>query len=425
MRNIIENLKKEKKIIKNSLSLYILQLMKYLFPLITLPYILRVIGIEGYGIIVFSQAISTYGIMIVNYGFYLSGPKLVVQNINNESKLNEVYSSVTIIKTLIFFVSYLLLFLILISINYEYKLVLIFAYLIVLGEVMIPIWLFQGVQKMELITLLSVIGRGIGAILIILFVKNQSHIFYVTLFQSGGVIFSGLIAILIVRFKLKIRFIIVSFRNLLYYLKDGWNLFISQLATNLFSNLNVIVLRIFSTNEFVGIYGVGEKIVRLAVSAISPVTSAIFPKVSLLLKNEYKQGLKFLRSILKFGIIILSLCCILMFLTSDILVYFISGDYNSKISTVIRILSFLPLFIFINNIYGTQFMINMNEQKRFRNIILISSIFLTVTSFIMIPLFNFYGAAISSLISEIFIMSSMIFYVEKKYKVNLIFRRTQ
>ncbi|REC73941.1 oligosaccharide flippase family protein, partial [Chryseobacterium rhizosphaerae] len=153
----IFNTKDKKALLENFVSLSALQLVGMLLPLITLPYILRVIGFEKYGVIVFSASLIAYFTALTDFSFRITATRDVAIYRDSPKKLNIIYSKVLTIKTLFLLISWLIIAIVvcLYPPFYENKEIYFYTSLLLLGYVLFPEWFFQGIEKMRYITYLN------------------------------------------------------------------------------------------------------------------------------------------------------------------------------------------------------------------------------------------------------------------------------
>ena len=152
---------RNKLLIKNFSYLSAFQIFNILIPLATYPYLIRILGRETYGLIIFALSIVTYFSMIINFGFNISATKDVAENKNNNNKLNEIVSSVFIIKIFLWFVSFFLL-LVLIAVIPSFRenwLLFFLVFGMTFNELLFPQWFFQGIEKMKYITIINIISK--------------------------------------------------------------------------------------------------------------------------------------------------------------------------------------------------------------------------------------------------------------------------
>ncbi len=365
-----------KRLSDNFISLVVLQGINYLVPLIIFPYLVRVLGIDGFGLYSFIFAIIMYGVMISDYGFDLSATHNISINADDKDKKDEIFSSVMIIKSVIailylIFLSILILFIDKLSANAPLYCI---AYGMVIGQVMFPIWFFQGIEKMRYITILNALAKLIFTVLIVIFVKGIEDLYLVLLFNSLGSIIAGALALYIAITKFDITIKPQSIDTLKFYLKDGWYIFTSRVAVELYVTANVIILGFFANNTIVGYYSIVEKIVRALGSMLEPLTRTAYPYLAKVYKNS--QELFFKRNIQ------LSIVIFAIMLPVSLLVYFfapeilqlISGDNPNKL--IIHLLEIFSLLLIVY-LYGSQFtniLVTLSETKLLNNIVLIAGV---------------------------------------------------
>jgi polysaccharide transporter, PST family len=194
MRDFI---KRHEAILKNISWLYLMQIANYLFPLITLPYLLRVVGLDKYGIIVLGQAVMGYTNTIVEYGFNLTATREIANLRRDFTKIQPIYNYVMQTKIgitlLIALIGVIVLFLI--PFTAEEKLFWVMAFTIVLGQLMNPVFFFQGIEDMKYITFVNLITRSLYLVLLFLVVREESDFIYAVLLQGVSAMVAGAFAL--------------------------------------------------------------------------------------------------------------------------------------------------------------------------------------------------------------------------------------
>ena len=210
-----------KRLAENFLSLSGLQAVNYLLPLITLPYLVRVLGPEKFGLIVFAQSFIEYFIILTDYGFNLSATREISIHRNNKEKVCEIFSSVMTVKFLLGTLSFIILALILIFIPKfrNDQLIYLFTFGMVLGNILFPVWFFQGMERMKYITILNIIAKGIFTVCIFIFIRKMADYPYVPLINSMGFLVAGGLSLRIVSKDFGIKFILPSFEAIKHQLK--------------------------------------------------------------------------------------------------------------------------------------------------------------------------------------------------------------
>ena len=412
----IFNTGEKKRLFENFFSLSVLQGLNYLLPLVTFPYLVRVLGVEKFGLLSFATATIAYFQILTDYGFNLSATREVAINRDNKEKLNEIYSSVMIIKFCLLIISFLLLSVLVFSFEKFRQdwLVYYLSFGMVLGQALFPVWFFQGMERMKYITFLNILAKGLFTIAIFVFVKQQSDYWQVPLLNSMGFILAGVLSLWIIYKDLNISFKFVGFENILRELKEGWCIFITSIQSNILSSSGVFVLGLFASNYIVGYYSAIEKLFKSFVSLFQPITQTLFPYSSNKLKKSIKEGKLF---IVKTGLLtsILSLFIVffLVFFSEDIL-YIVFGYEFIKYAIIIDLLSIWLFFGVINNFIGIQFLIGAGYSEVYFKSFNIASLVTIITYFSLTWKYYYYGIIVGMVLGEITLTIAMIYFIKNE-----------
>lgn len=398
----------------NIFYLFILRACMFLFPLISMPYLVNALGVANYGILSFIQTVSTYIILFINYGFNLSAPREIAINKDDNKIINNIFCTVISVKILLLVVSIPIILLFawiipIINANYTIFLLIIIA---LISEVFFTNWFYQGIEEMRSFTLINIITRLIGLILLFICVHTPDDLFIAYLIISSTTLLGSLIGFIIILKKYKLKLYIPKRIDLKKQIYLGWDLFIAQSATTLFSNSNILIIGLLLKPEDVGFYSVAEKIMRTVSMMVGPVSSGLYPVTANLFKKSRVAAIKYLKRFLVIGGMLFFTIAIIMIVFSDYIILIVTGEENLEIKHILILFSVIPLSIYVNNIYGTQIMLNINREKIFKYLITINGLCLPILSYVLTLNFNLLGAAYSLLIMECLLTISMLVYVE-------------
>ncbi len=408
--------KKKNILIENFLSLSFLQIMDYVLPIITLPYLVRVLGPEKYGLIAFAKAFIQYFVILTDYGFNLSATREISIYRENKNKISEIFSSVMSIKFCFMLISFIILIGLILSIPKikSHWLIYIFTFGSVLGQSLFPIWFFQGMEKMKYITLSNIVSKIIFTVSIFIFVKKIQDYIYVPLITSLGFLVTGIIGLWIIYKNFEIKFIVPNFKQISYQLKEGWYVFISTMSITLYTNSNTFILGLFTNNAVVGYYVAAEKIITVIQRILHPFSQTIYPYISKLVVQSKQKALNFTKKILIFiGIISFAISLFILIFARPIINIILGRQFQQSI-IVLQILSFLPFIISLSNILGIQIMLTFNFKKAFSRILISAGIINIILALLLTPCYKYIGISISVLVTEIFVTASMFFYLYHK-----------
>lgn len=421
MKRIFQIIESNKVLFKNFTSLSILQIANYIFPIITLPYLVRVLGPEKYGLVSFAAAFAAYFTIITDYGFNLSATQQISVNRNDKKRVAEIFSSVFTLKMLFFVLSSLIFFVIVFLVPqfHEYLLLFIITFLGVLGTAFFPLWFFQGIEKMNYILIITVSVRLIITGLIFVIIKNENDFIKLAELNTAAQLVIGFTGLMIVLNKFQIKYIFPKTSLLKLQIQNGWNLFLSTVWINLYTTSNVFILGLFAPANVVGYFAAADKIRMAFQGILSPLSQSVFPYVNNLLSESYERFISFNKKLFKIALTAGTIISITLFLFAESLVHIILGKGYEPSILVLRIIAWLPLVIFLSNVLGIQTMLPMNKQKSFSIILFFAAMINLILSFILVPNYFEIGTAISVLATEIFV--TMVFFVFiKKNKIKII-----
>ena len=244
---IVNKSKDAKRVISNFSYLSILQIGSYVLPILTYPYLARVIGVEGFGKIAFAMSIVVYFTTITDWGYNFSATRDVARNRENLDSISKIYSVVTSSKLFLLFVSAIIMVILIFSVPQlkEDFLVYILSFSIVIGQTIFPEWLFQGLENMKFMVVLNIISKLIFTMLIFIFIKSPNDYVLQPLFAGCGYILSGVISLYFIHRKMKLRFKVSNFREIYVSIKNSFDVFLNNLMPNLYTSVSVLILGFF------------------------------------------------------------------------------------------------------------------------------------------------------------------------------------
>ncbi len=271
-----------KVLIQNFSYLSALQVFNMLLPLITYPYLIRVLGADLYGLVIFANVTATYFSILIDFGLNLTATKEISIHKTNKKKLNEIISSVLMLKFGLWLISLSILFCLLwlIPSLSNHKLLYLFSFTICFNELLFPRWYFQGIERMKYITIINLISRIIFLILIFVVVKDQTKYLFVPLLNGIGAFIGGLIGIFVMLAKDKNKLVVPGWQSIAKLFKASLPLFGSNAIISVKDKFNVIFIGMFLGMKEVAIYDLAVKIMTLFIQPIDILNTTIYPKVA-------------------------------------------------------------------------------------------------------------------------------------------------
>jgi len=400
---------RNRRIFSNVFSLSVMQAANYLMPLITLPYLVRVLGPSRYGLVELARAISVYFVVLTEYGFNLSATRAISMHRDNPRRVSEIFSAVLILKLMLAILSFALLTGMVLAIpklRAEW-LVYLFAFGTVLGYCLFPFWLFQGLERMKYIAVLTIIGKLLATVAIFLFIRRSDDYVYVPAVQSAGIVLMGVAGLVVSLRKLPVRLLWPSFAALRRELAQGWHLFVVKMTSTLNTTSNAVILGLLAPNEFVAYYAAGERIVRAVQGLQFPLSQALFPHVGKLAAESQAQALAFVGRVVKWVSGVTLVVSVALFVFAPLVSRIVLGEAFEASVLVIRILSPLPFVIGLSSFLGIQVMVNFGLKRTLTRIVVTAGVVNIVLALPLALVLEHRGVAIASLATETLIAVAM------------------
>lgn len=380
---------------------------------ILVGYLIRVLGENGYGTLTWVDSIVQYFIMVINFGFDLYAAKYVVENKNNPKKLNEAISAIYYIKGLLFLISFIIL--IPLSFNTAINTVihLIFLMLIMgIGEVLTPIWFFQGIEKMKIITGITFFSKLILVLLTFFFIKNSTDIDLYILFLVFTNIILGFFGFLMMKKEVNFKFVTVTFDLIKNYLQEGYLFFIGKFSTFLFNLGTVFLIGYLFTKGQVAGFDIAIKIVFVFIIPFEVLQQALFPVI---VRGVRKN---ILQKITVGTFIISSITSVLLYFFSENIMVIFGGIEMYKYSYVLDLLLILIPIVSLTIVVGNCILVAKGYYKQYNWSLIASAI---VFVFLLIVLkttdqLNFLNVILIRVLAD-FIQLLIRFYYNFKFKI--------
>lgn len=426
IRNLIQN-NVWQKLFGNFLSLSIYQALNFVTELIILFYLTNTLGVNKYGLISFAISFILFFQIITEYGFEHSGTRAISKYRDNPKKLQKIYSSINYVKIILSSICFVILLIIIsvFEIFRENSIIYFLLFGLILQSILFPMWFFRGIEKMKYITIINFIGKSVLIALIFLFINSEADYVLYPLFVLIVAIFIGFISQIFILKKYKMKFEIISLKDIKYQFSIGFFMFLVYFSTNIINNLNPFILGLLADYTDVGIFTTGYKIILIFVLIISLITTTVFPHIVKLVSQRNKQMeyyvFKFIKKVLIIIILIGAASFAFLFIFADLItgVLFIS-EYRETVN-VIRILAIAPLLIGIGHTLTLQILIPMEFDSPVAIIYGVSAIVDLILCFIFIPIFGYLALCFIILIVRIIpIILSFIWIKKNKAKLNLL-----
>ncbi|XTZ64261.1 oligosaccharide flippase family protein [Aeromonas salmonicida subsp. pectinolytica] len=405
-----------KKIFANYIYLFILQVGNYIVPLVLMPFLVMKLGIYYFGLLSISLAINMFLRAVSSYGFDLTGVKEVRNHIGDDVKLSSSFCSIISAKLCIFLISALFIPLIVrfVSNNDVVYYLSLYYMLVILGEVLFPIWFYQGVQDMKVITILKLLSRFVFVCVCFIFVDSHHDIYIVPLSEGVCAIIIGVFSIWYAKHRYVILFKFPSVFSIKQQLLLSWDVFISKISVLFYTSFNTIVLSMVVSPNVVGFYAVSERIYMALRELINPLIQSIYPfMVDSYSKPEGHFNCYARRFLVLFFCVLLVLSFFVMFWGGEVL----SLLTKENVEVSHKVLMILGLCIpFSLGGYFSTLLIITNKSNLLARATFFTMIVNTIIVFPLVYKLEAVGLAICTLVIQVFHFGLQIYFNKDIFK---------
>ncbi len=404
--------KEAKTLASNFMWLSALQVAGYIFPLITMPYLARVIGVEGFGKIAFAAAIMVWIQTIADWGFNLTATRDVAQNRDNQDKVSEIFSNVLWARCCLMLASFIVLILLVLLVPKfrENSAVIMVTFIMIPGHIFFPDWFFQAVEKMRYITILNVLMKLIFTVAVFLFIRKPEDYILQPLFTSLGYVVSGIIALYYILGRWGIKLRKPHWESIKQTIKGSTDVFINNLAPNLYNSFSMVLLGFFGGGAANGIYDGGNRFFKIGNQLLGIFTRTLFPFLS----RKPETHRKFVWVSLSISI----LMALFLFISAPLLVeIMLSPEFTDSVK-VIRILAFSYIFLSLCDIYGSCYLIIHKKERTLRRITICCSMVGFLIAWPLVYYFSYIGAALTVAISRLLLGTTTMIVSQRIIKMH-------
>lgn len=408
--------------IKNYLYNLMYQIVTILLPIITIPYISRVLGAEGIGVYSLTNAYAQYFVLFGMIGLSMYCSREIAYVKDNKKILSKTFWELNFLRFITMGISIVLYILTFIFVFKSDNIVLNLIQGILLLSSLVDIsWLFIGLEDFKKVSIRNTIVKISGVILVFIFVKNSSQVWLYALIL--GV--TQLVGQIIMWFDIPkyITYKKPTKENLVVHLKSSLKLFIPQISINIYTMLDKVMLGWLTNDAQVGMYDNSQRVIKVATTVVTVLSTVTLPKMSSLYKNGKRD--EFSNTAYKSFSFVSFLAFPMAFGLSGICENFIPWFYGIGFEGIESMFYFgvlLMITLSWSSIIGNQILISVKRDKMFTIAVTTGAIINIVFNFILIRRLEGVGTTISSVIAEFTGMFIMVYFVRDLVEVKKLFK---
>lgn len=402
------------KVAKNYFYNLSYQILVLIVPLITTPYVSRVLGAKGVGTFSYTNSIVQYFILFGCVGLNLYGQREVAYVEHEKIKRDKVFWELATLRIITVSIS-LLVYLLSVASHGAYAFLFLIMSLDVLASMVDISWFFQGIEDFKKIVVRNFIVKLTGVVLIFLFVKTSDDLYLYVICQSSTLLLGNLS--MWVYIPKLVRKVQVRQLNIKKHIKPTLVLFLPQIATSVYTVLDKTMIGLLTgIEEEVAYYEQGQKIVKIAMTLVTSLGTVMMPRIANLFKqNQLKQVREHLLKSFRF-VFFLSFPMMfgLMAISCNLVPWFFGRGYD-KVVPNMMVISPILVIIALSNIMGTQYLLPIGRQKEYTFSVVVGCVVNFSMNLLLIPHLLSIGAAIATVIAESSVTGVQIYCIRKDF----------
>lgn len=400
-----------KSILKNLSYNVILQIVLMIVPLISIPYVSRVLGAEGIGTYSFTLSVTQYFIILGTMGIALYGNRQIAYVRDDSVALSRTFWSIFILRVLSTTIA-LFAYYVLFSFEKSYQLIRMIQSIHIISAMFDITWLFVGLEDFKRIVTRNLFIKILGVIAVFVFVNDVNDVMMYTLINVGMSLASSLIMWLYVP-KI-IKRVKLSLQDVRHHFIPVLRLFVPQIASQVYVLLDKTMLGYLANVEQVGFYTQAERIVKSVLEVITALGVVMLPRMSnIFAKGEFSKMQQYLNtSLIGVSYVAVPMVLGIIGVTGSFVPWFFGLGFE-PVTLLMMTLSPILLFITISSVLGVQFLLPSNRVNEFTISIVSGALMNLTLNSILITRYGALGAVIGTLGAELSVMSIQFYFLRK------------
>lgn len=411
----------KKSISKNYLYQLSYQILALIIPLITTPYISRVLGAEGIGIYSFTYSIATYFILFGSLGIAMYGQREIAYVQDKKEERSRIFWEIVILRLVLMTISATVFYFAYCT-GEEYQLYYKILLIELFSNAIDISWFFQGLEEFKKTVTRNFIIKAAFTICIFIFVKSPADLTKYFFVAIGGNLLGNLsLWIYVPKYVQKIK---IKSLKVFRHLKHTFFLFIPQIATQVYTILDKTMIGyIVADKSEVGYYEQAQKVINMLLTLVTSLGTVMVPRMANTFASGDKEQMKrYLQNSFKFTYTIAFPVMLGVIAVSANFVPIFFGEGYESVVPLINILAITILFIGMSNVTGTQLLLPTKRQKEFTISVTIGAIVNFVLNWIFIYHYRAIGGAITTVISEILVAGIQLWFLRKEWDLKEILK---
>lgn len=407
-------------IAKNFFYNVIYQIIILIIPLITVPYISRVLGSSGVGINAYTRSVLQYFILFGTIGIALYGNRAIAYVRDDKEKLSRTFWGIFVLKSFTIILSYVI-FVVFLSITKEYHKIYWIQSIYLIAAAVDISWLFMGLEDFKKTVIRNLIVRVIGICSIFIFVKDTSDLWKYVMILAVSELFGQMTMWAYI--PKTVNLVKIKLEDIFTHLKPSFYLFIPQIAVQVYVVLNKTMLGLMSSPSEVGFFDSSDRIVKMVLAVVTSMGVVMLPRVAnTFAHGEIDKVNRYLYQSFNFASYLSIPMAFGLAGIAETFTPWFFGPGFEKTGVIIGIISPIVVFIAWSNAIGKQYLMPIGKIRGYTISVCVGAVTNLIFNTILIRHYLSIGTAISTVIAELAVTLVQLFYIRaNKIKINYLF----
>lgn len=415
----------KKSVTKNYMYNLIYQVLVLILPLVTTPYISRVLGAENIGIYSYTTSISAYFILFGSLGVALYGQREIAYKQGNKKDYSKTFWEIVIFRAITIFISIIIFYLTFARGDNEYSIYYKILILEIIGNCIDITWFFQGLEDFKKAVIRNLIVKIVSIVCTFTFVKSSGDLWiYFMIYVSSILIGNGSLWLSIPKYIEKVN---RSELKIARHLRPTIMLFIPQIAIQVYTVLDrTMIGAIITDKSEVGYYDQSQKIIKMLLAVITSLGTVMLTRISNNLANGEKEKVKAYMKKSFRVVFMLSFPMIFgIFAVSGVFVPLFFGQGYERVIILMNVISPILLLIGLSNVTGTQYLLPTKRQREFSISVICGAIINFIMNISLIWNYGAVGASIGTVIAEFTVTAIQVYFVRLDFNFKEILKSSK
>lgn len=406
-------LRKQGQLLRDIASVYGVQMANYIFPLVIVPYLTRVLGPATWGLVAMSLAFGMYCGLVVEFGFIFSASRDLA-GLEDRGRIEDIVAGVTGAKIILAGLAILGAGLanVWVPVFAQHPLLLWAAVTSELLKASLPNYFFYGMQRITAGSLLDISARAASLMGVFFFVRRPADAWHYFALQGAGALVALVISHWMIYSQFSMR--VPRLGDGLRMLKDSWAMFLFKSSHSMFTLGNSFVLGLFAPAQAVGYYAGAEKINAAAVGLLSPLNTALYARTAKLAKTDLVKAAALTRLCLAVMLAVSAVLILVMWLGAPLIVRIILGRQYGPSAGVLKILALRAPMVAWTYVIGFQWLLVLGLEKPFQRVTMSALAINLALATYLAPHFSYIGMGWSVVTAELFAVIGMYWVVKRR-----------